>query len=240
MGFLAAIIYIFITPKQYEGTLQIQMGKVMTIYNLNPVNVEEPNNFIMRMSSSGSYDQEQMEVCGAFDSLEFQKMLGGKIKWSIAKGILNAVELRVRDKDPVKVNKCLTSLFELVKATQAKEAATFSKAAENRLSESLVNLEEKQKIINQIDKAGSGITSTYILTLEQMRTYMDINRIDRNIMSFNKDSPPKLIAPINVGDEPVIPKKKIALLIGAFGGLLVGLLLALFRAGSLTSKTPKN
>jgi hypothetical protein len=236
LGSVAALVYILITPKQYEGVVQIQMGRVITVYNLNPVNIEEPNAFIAKMNVSGSYSQEQVDACGATNAIEFQEMLGGKIKWSLPKGIMNAVELRVRDKSPGLVSQCLTSLVELVQAVQQKEASAYSSVAESRLIEYQALTDDKQKMINQIDKAGSGITSTYILTLDQIRFYMDTSRIDRNIISFNRDNPPKLIAPINVGNEPAIPKKKIALLIGAFGGLLVGLLTSLFRAGLLNPK----
>ena len=233
LGFMAAALYVLITPKQYEAASQIQMGKVITIYNLNPVNVEEPNAFTARMNSSGSYSPAQMDSCGIANAIELQEILGKKIKWTLAKGILNAVELRVRDKKPDLALKCFSSIFDLIQTDQQKQAELYSAKAEARLIESQAILDARLKMVNQIDKSGSGITSAYILTLDQIRIYMEVMRVDRNIISFNKDNPPKLIAPINAGNEPVIPKKKIALLIGTFAGLLIGLMLSLLRAGLL-------
>ena len=73
------------------------------------------------------------------------------------------------------------------------------------------------------------MSAAYISTRDEIRYLLDEMTGLKNILASNQNRATRLITPIYASDMPIAPKKRIVLAAGLFGGLFLGLLIALAR-----------
>ena len=73
------------------------------------------------------------------------------------------------------------------------------------------------------------MSAAYLSSRDEIQYLLnDINNL-KNILVSDKNRATRLIAPVYASDMPISPKKRMALAAGLFGGLFLGLLVALAR-----------
>jgi capsular polysaccharide biosynthesis protein len=243
IGLLAAIAYLVIAPQQYEATAQIAMAQIGAANNnnnnnLNPlgINVEDPTLLIARLGLPSSYTPEAILACAFEGKPEAGAALVKSIKLSIPKGVANVVELKTVGDSPKQAIQCADAIMELIKTTQNQILIPYIEEAKQKLAEEKARLQAAQQLISRSDKSGSGsmMGAVYLSTRDEINYLLDKIAALNNVVSNNQNRATRLITPIYASDLPISPKKRIALAAGLFGGLFLGLLIAL--AGQMITK----
>ena len=234
-GFAISVAYLAVTPKQYEAVAQIAMAQIGATNNnnnnINPlgVNIEEPSLLISRLSSPTSFTPQTLSDCGVGDGANRAASLAKSIKLAPTKGVANVVELKTFGKSPEEASACALSIFELIKTTQAQVVAPYIEEAKAKLVDDEDRLVKAKDLVAKADKTGQAMGAAYLSTRDEIRYLLDEITSLKNVVTSNQSRATRLIAPIYASDTPIAPKKRMALVAGLFGGLFLGLLLALAR-----------
>ena len=234
LGILGAVVYIFVTPNQYEATAQIKMAQISANNNnTNPlgVNIEDPNLLMARFKLPTTYSAQEIKACG-FESTEGSAEKLVKIaKFSAVKGVGSIIELKInRDSKDVSVT-CAHSLFENIKASQNQIIKPYIEEAKTLLIRYQDRLTNSQSLVSRADKSGAALSAAYLANRDEVKFLTEeILRLNTFITTADSRQA-KLVSPIYASDIPVAPKKKIALVAGLFAGLFLGLLLMLGKRG---------
>ncbi|QWE18963.1 Wzz/FepE/Etk N-terminal domain-containing protein [Polynucleobacter corsicus] len=241
-GIALAIAYLAITPKQYEATAQIVMAQIGAASNnnnnINPmgVNIEEPSLLIARMSSPTSFTAEVTSICGMEGQENAPLALSKSIKLTVPKLVANVVELKTFGETPQSAQECNVAVFELIKASQTQIVAPYVADAKVKLDDDIERLAKARDLVNKANKSGSDMSAAYLSTRDEINYLLDEITALKTVVVFNKSKGTRLIAPIYASDVPVAPKKRMVLTAGFFGGLFLGLLIALGRQLNLKIK----
>jgi uncharacterized protein involved in exopolysaccharide biosynthesis len=231
VGFSAAVIYLLITPKQYEATAQITMAQIGAANNnnINPlgINIEEPALLIARLSSPTSFTPQVAEACGYQNQPDAALTLSKAIKLVIPKGVANVVELKTFGPSPQIAKDCALTLFDLIKVTQAQIVAPYIEEAKIKLIDDEERLQKAKDLVAKADRSGQAMSASYLSTRDEIRYLLDEITALKNVVTSNKNRTTRLVAPIYASDTPIAPKKRITLAAGVLGGLFLGLLIAL-------------
>lgn len=233
-GLAIAVAYLVITPKQYEATAQIAMAQIgVSNSNNKPnflgINIEEPSLLMARLSQPTSFPVQVIGSCGLEVDKDGALALSKTIKLSIPKGVANVVELKTFGKSTEEVVACAQAIFVLIKVTQAQIVAPYIEEAKAKLIDDEERLERAKEVVAKADKLGSAMGAAYLSTRDEIRFLLDEITALKNVVISNESRSTRLIAPIYASDIPVAPKKRMVLVVGLFGGLFLGLLLALGR-----------
>ncbi|MBU3589065.1 hypothetical protein ICN25_03080 [Polynucleobacter sp. 80A-SIGWE] len=230
-GLVIATAYLAVTPKQYEAVAQIAMAQVGATNSGNNsplgINIEEPPLLISRLSSPASFPSMVLGICGVDEGPNSAAMLSKSIKLMSPKGVANVIELKTFGKSPEAASSCAQAIFELIKATQAQIVAPYIADAKMRLDDDIERLSKAKELVAKADKLGSTAGVSYLLTRDEIRFLLDEIAVLKNVVIGNQIRVTRLIAPIYASDTPTAPKKWLALVAGLFGGLFLGLILAL-------------
>lgn len=231
-GLALSITYLAITPKQYEAVAQITMAQIRAANNnTNPlgVNVEEPAFLITRMSSPTSFTPEVIAACGLQDQANAALALSKSIKLTIPKGGANVVELKTFGPSPQATQECNLAIFELIKTTQSLIIAPYIADAKVMMDDSIERLAKAKDLVVRADKSGSAMGAAYLSTSDEIRYLLDKITALKNVVISNQNLTTRLVSPIYTSDMPITPKKRNVLAVGLFGGLFLGLLIAMGR-----------
>lgn len=237
LGLAVAIAYLAITPKQYEATAQIAMAQIGAANNnnnnnnLNPlgINIEEPSLLIARLTQPTSFTQQALDACKVDQVSNPGATLAKSIKLASPKGVANVVELKAFGKSPQDAQLCAEAIFELIKTTQAQIVAPYIAEAKTKLRDDEERLAKAKDLVAKADKSGSAMGAAYLSTRDEIRFLLDEITALKNVVTSNQSRATRLIAPIYASDTPVAPKKRVVLAAGVFGGLFLGLFIALAR-----------
>ena len=234
LGILGAVGYIFVTPNQYEATAQIQMAQISANNNnTNPlgVNIEDPNLLMARLKQPTTYSAQEIKACGLESSTAASEDLAATAKFSAVKGVGSMIELRInRDSKEIAVA-CAQSLFENIKASQNQIIKPFIEEAKTLLVKYQDRLTNSQSLVSRADKSGAALSAAYLANRDEVKFLTEeILRLNTFITTADTRQA-KLVSPIYASDNPVAPKKKIALIAGLFAGLFLGLLLMFGKRG---------
>lgn len=230
LGIMGAIVYLSVTPSQYEATAQIQGAQITLGNPTTPTNIEDPNILIARMKSPSSYDKNVAIACELDDSKHSQEAMAKMVKLSIIKGT-NVLELKVTTSSRTSAIKCSQILIDQIKDYQIQLANIFIDEAKVKLASYQKRLQETQAFINKVDKSESSVSAAYLSSRDEIKQMTDeIIRINDLISSANSRQT-KLISPIYSPENKVSPKRAIALIAGLFAGFFLGLLLMLCKRG---------
>jgi len=231
----ASIGYLLIAPKQYQASAQIQMAQISAANNnnnnINPlgVNIEEPSLLIARLSSPTSYTAEITKSCGLDSAKDAQAILSKSVKLTIPKGVANVVDLKIIGASPEASINCAQAVFDLIKTTQAQIIKPYIEEAKATLLDSQERLAKAQDLVMKADKSGSAMGAAYLSTRDEIRFLLDEITALKNVVASNDNRATRLVAPIYASDDPIAPKKRNVLLVGLFGGLFLGFLIAFGR-----------
>jgi capsular polysaccharide biosynthesis protein len=236
IGIVLSIVYLAFTPKQYEATAQIAMAQIIVPSNtsyssLNPqgINIEDPNLLIARLSTPTSFDSKVINACGLDGKPDAAAILAKNIKLSLPKGIPNIVELKTVDASPEAARSCASAIFELIARSQSQILAPYIEEAKVKLEDDEARLAKAVSVVAKADKSGQAMSASYLSTRDEVRFLLDEIAGLKNVVFNNKNRGTRLIAPIYASDAPIAPKKRMALMSGIFGGLFLGLLIAIAR-----------
>jgi capsular polysaccharide biosynthesis protein len=233
-GFGLSIIYLVITPKQYEATAKFVMGQVKIVDNNNNnnimgINIEEPIVLITRFSYPTSYTPQVIAACGLQDQTNASLALSKSIKLTIPKGMPNIVELKTFGLTAQAAHDCANAVLELIKTSQAEIMAPFSKEAEIKLTDNERRLDKANSQLLKVDKSGEAVWVSYLSARDEIYYLLNEIRILKDVIIANQNRTLRLVAPIYTVEATISPKKHMVLIIGLFNGLLLGLMIALCR-----------
>lgn len=232
-GITLSITYLVVTPKQFEAVVQITMAQIGAANNnnINPlgVNIEEPSLLIARMSSPTSFTPQVIEACGLQDKANAASVLSKSIKLTIPKGVANVVELKTFGPSSQAAEQCNLAVFELIKTTQSLIVGPYIAEAKVKLDDDVERLAKAKDLVSKADKSGSAIGAAYLSTRDEIRYLLDEITTLKNIVTSSQNRVTRLVAPIYAADTPISPKKGVTLAAGLFGGLCLGLLIAISR-----------
>ena len=233
IGLIISIIYLVVTPKQYEAIAQITMAQIGATNNnnINPlgISIEEPSLLIARISSPTSFTPQVIEACDRQDQANAALALSKSIKLAIPKGITNVVELRTFGLSPQAAERCNLAIFELIKNTQSQIVAPYIAEAKFKLDDDVERLGKARDLVAKADKSGSAMGAAYLSTRDEIRFLLDEITALKNVVTSNQNRATRLVSPIYAGDTPISPKKRTALVAGFLGGLFFGLMFVVCR-----------
>ena len=239
LGIAIAIAYLLITPNRFEAVAQIQMAQTSGANNNNNnnnnnlnslgVNIEEPALLIARLGSPTSFNEGAIVACGQQAQSNPALATAQTIKLTPIKGISNVVELKTAGPTPQAASICAQAIFELIKTSRAQILAPSLEEAQMRAAEDKVRVAKAQDLVSKADKSGAAMSAAYLSTRDEIKYLLDEITALQNMVSSSQSRATRLVSPIYASDNPVAPKKRIALLSGLLGGLFLGLLIALGR-----------
>ncbi len=231
LGLLGSVGFLAVTPNQYEATTQIQMAQISANNTTNPlgVNVEEPKLLIARLTLPTTYSAAEIKACG----LEGQKMPGESIvamsKFSTIKEVDSIVELKIRMNSSDEAVVCAQAIFEKIRESQNQIIKPYIEEAKVLLTKYQVRLNEAQGLLARADKSEIALSAAYLAIRDEVKFLTDESIRLNTFVTAGNARQAKLISPIYASDAAVLPKKKIALIVGLFVGLFLGLLLVMAR-----------
>ena len=232
VGLIVSAVYLAVTPKKFEATTQIAMAQIVAVNNnINylGVNVEEPVLLISRLSSPTSFSTNVMAACGIAEQSNAGLTLSKSIKLTIPKSLTNVVELKTFGPSPQVAERCNLAIFELIKNTQSQIVAPYIAEAKVRLDDDIERLAKARELVAKADNSGSTMGAAYFSTRDEIRYLLDQISALKNVVTSSQNLVTRLVAPIYVGDMPIAPKKQNIFAAGIFGGIVLGLLVALVR-----------
>ncbi len=230
-GLIAALMFAFLMPSQYEAKAQIKMAQIGFNNSANPlgVNIEESVLLISRMKLPTSYDQTTIEHCGLTSEKDAAEVMAKKVKLSAVKGAPAVVDLSIQAESKELATACVTATFELIKQTQKAIAQPFFIEAKLRLAEYQKRLDDSRSVMLRADKSGAALSAAYLATRDEVKYLMDeVIRLEDFITSGDTRMT-QLTAPIYATDHPVFPKKRLTVTVGLMAGLFLGLLFVMGR-----------
>ena len=233
LGLVGAITYLVVTPPMYEATAQIRMAQISQINPANPFGaaLEEPASLIARMQFPTNYSAQVVSSCNYQDKLQPQLALSKDAKFTIPKGVANTVELKVLALSPQLAANCAQALFVQVAQLQEEFAKPFVEEAKLKLATDNERIEAARKLIIKADKSGSAMSAAYLSARDELTYFLTDREKMLDLMSSVKNRGTRLASPIYISERPASPKKAISLAAGLFGGLFLGLMIALGRQG---------
>lgn len=223
-GAIISLAYLIITDNVYEAKASIPMARIYNS-NLLPVNVEDPVSLVERMTFMvGGRDQITSD-CNFGPTTKSK----GAIKFTTQNGANSLVFLKVTGSSPGYVRSCTEALIDYILRSQ--ESMMLSKTNETALKENKLKqrLAEDKILLKKIEQSGLPPPSYYYSLVVQSRALED--DLD-SLMRVKGDKEPYwqsalLTSPVvDVSSTPISPNKPLVLIVGAFGGFLLGLLLA--------------
>ena len=242
LGLLGALAYILLTPKTYEGTMQVQMSQLVTgsnKTNVSPlgVNVEDPLVLIARLKMPSIYDQTNIDACSLTGKPNASEILAKKVNATQLKGNNSVLEVKIQDASVEQVAQCLESIFEKIKTTQNAIKEPFLNEAKQKIIAYETKLKESKSVIARADKSSSALSAAYLATRDEVRQLTDEIVYLNNFIAAGESRRAKLISPIYVSDRPVSPKKMIGLIVGLLGGIFLGILFAMAKRAIATYRS---
>jgi capsular polysaccharide biosynthesis protein len=231
LGFLGVVLFLAVTPNQYEAIAQIQMAQMSTNNNTNPLgaNVEDPNLLILRLKLPTTYSAAEIKAC----SSEGQKMSAETIvaisKFSAIKGVGSIVELKIRLESREQAIACVQALFENIRESQNQIIKPYIEEAKVLLIKYQARLKEAQGLVARADKSGAALSAAYLANRDEVKFLTDeIIRLNTFVTAGDARQA-KLVSPIYSSEASVYPKKRIILIVGLLASLFLGCLIAIVR-----------
>lgn len=228
LGIAAATLYLWVVPKEYEASAQIKLVQIVNVNNTR-TNIEEPQALIARMAIPTSYSKETIAHCGLADQKDAAGVLASKVRFSIPKGVVGVLDLKIRDTSKVTAAACANSIYQLIAASQTQLIASYINETSKKLKIEKERLNRVTQVIANADKSGATVSAVYLTTSDEIRYLLDQITNLQNIIISNESLVTHLTAPIYVNDRPVLPQQRKSLLVGLLLGGFLGLVLALAR-----------
>jgi hypothetical protein len=139
------------------------------------------------------------------------------------------VDLQIRDTSKEVAEACANAIYEFVKTSQAQLIAPYIEEASKKLVIEKERLSRATQFIAKADKSGTAVSAAYLATRDEIRYLLDQISTLQAVIDVNESRAARLVAPIHVKDQPVLPQTRTGLLLGLLLGGFLGLMLAIVR-----------
>ncbi len=229
-GGLSAAGFLAIAPAQYEAEALIEMAQIRSSGPNGTVilnSIEPPALLMERLKNASTYTSESIRACAPGGGVRFDgESMAGLVKTSIPKNVTHVAELKIRRATPALAEQCAKGLFEMIRLQQAE----LVKPQQDEMRATLAGLQtrfgENQNYVLKAEKAG--LYGMVYLARRDESMYL-IQQIDELQRALVRDAQARLVAPIFASPTAVWPKPALTLVLGAMGGLMLGLMFALGR-----------
>jgi uncharacterized protein involved in exopolysaccharide biosynthesis len=229
VGILIAIAYLLLAVPQYEATAQIKLAQL----NFNGPGlgapIEDQNSLLARLQFPSNFTQPVITACEYDNKTDPAQSLAKDLKFSIPKGMVNIIELKTLAPSPEKALACANAVVDQIAKLQRAMIETYVDEAKTQLEIYNEKLESAHRIIAKADQAGSAMSAAYLGARDEIAFYLAAKEKMQILMNSAQQKAVQLAAPIFIPQKPVSPKKSISLLAGLFGGMFLGLVIALGR-----------
>jgi Chain length determinant protein len=242
MGLIGSFAYLLITPKFYEATAQIRLAQISQVNPANPFGtvVEEPTSLISRMQFPTNYSAGTLIACGYENNTKSRLALSKSAKFSVIKGVANAIELKVLSLSLQGAADCANAIFLQVQALQEEVSKPFVEEAKTKLIADNERIEAAKALILKADKSGNAMSAAYLSARDELTYFLTDREKMTDLINSAKNRGTRLASPIYVAEKPVKPKKIPILVNGLLLGILFGLVIALFAKNLVRAKISIN
>ncbi len=231
LGIIASIIYLWLTPNQYQATFYVQMAQIShpSPSGRTIINAEDPNILITRMKIPSYYSDKQIQVCGLENSQKPYEDLVAAIKSSIPKNATSIIELKVFGNSKSDLITCSESIFEGIKKSQDNIVDNHLDNENNLLNINIDRLNYLRGLMSKSTDSSHSTSAFYLLTHnEYISLEQEVLRLKENIRA-NEAMRTRLLSPIYVFSKPVAPDIKGVILIGVMAGIFAGFFLVMIK-----------
>ena len=228
LGLLVSIIYLIISPKEYEAISQLQVAQLVTNKNkegeASIINVENPAILSNRLKSPITYSETVLNVCG----LSGQPLsLAAAVNSNIPKGATNTLEIRLRAKSESLAITCLAEIFTMVQAQEIELVQPYIQEMNDQIEGVNKRIQINQAILEKSAQLPLGSWSYFFNLDEIRRLYSERDNL-KNVINLTNVYKAKLLIPPYTLAKPVAPNINKSLLVGLIVGLGIAIIYALF------------
>lgn len=235
VGLILAIIYLIVTPSQYEATAQVEMAQIADFSRFDGPTVslsearyliEDPNALVGRLFLPSSFDEETINACEMPDHPLKNEILARSVKATVMKKVLNVAELSIRHESAALAIKCATAIFIMIQRQQ-------SDMVNQRLERAKSTVESLKAMIASLESelarntAAQNQQVTYLAKREELLLLK--NQVIALELKIKNSTQTHLLAPIFASKKPVFPKRLLTLALGLFSGIIIGTSVAVAR-----------
>ena len=231
LGIAIALTYIFLAPNQYEATAQIRLAQINFSLSSAPLGtpVEDQASLLARLQFPGNFGKSTIQACGYEDRPQPSQALAKNLKFSIAKGMVNIIELHLLAPSIEKASECVKAVVTQVGLLQQEMISPYVDDAKAELLIDNERLDSARRIIAKADQSGNAFSAISLAARDEMTFFLAEREKKLALIRSAEQRNTKLASPIFIGQKPVSPKKVICLLAGMLGGLFLGLANAICR-----------
>ena len=220
LGLIFSMIYLMGTKSKYEANVLINLA---TLDNNKPL--INSNYFVLKLLEPSSYGTNVLKYCSldlTFDT--FIKNL--KITPSLSNEF--QIDLRYMSTQPKESVACLEVAIKVIKNIQTQELKLILENKEKKLTDLLDKISAIKSTLHSDNDSKIVALVDYMIVRDEINIYRSrILDLKKNIEAIHKT---QAIVTSPVIQEVVIkPKSKIVLLNGIFSGIVLGLLIQLYR-----------
>jgi hypothetical protein len=228
LGVLLATVYLFVAPPVYEAQLQLEMARISADSGNRTlgVPVEQASLLVERLRLPSTYKQETAQACAVENARFPFDELAERVNARTIKGLESVVELIVRGESPEAARSCAAAVFEMVRLQQNALLHPYINEARENTAVLQARLKDNQEFLAAMEKTAVQ-SAVYLAKRDESLWLMD--RIANLERSLRQTFETRLVSPIYSAPHAVSPRKAIILVVGAFAGLLLGIVLAFFR-----------
>lgn len=235
IGLIAGVAYAFIAPAKYQAEILVQGALVAG----QPV--EAPIVLIEKLKQPTYYSDISLAQCTITETPNAKSSLAKNLKPVLNKGAPLITMTYTADSAQT-AKECLESVLGDIAIDQHKIAAPLIKTRADQLASTKTKLELAEKVMEQFggkklnfdipDPKFSSSTLLYSIILSKQNEITDLRKsIETQMIEL---SPPQTqaasaITPIYAPDIRVSPKRSMAIAVGVFSGLAIGVLWVLAR-----------
>jgi hypothetical protein len=233
VGLIFDLGFLIIMPKKYEAIMRVSVAHMPNkniLTGARSLNLEEPANLIVRMSSTTLDTANLSNACKLRNESDLAKFLRS-VDYNVIKGSNNFIEIRLTRSSPVVAQDCANSLYEALKFLQNKLKDVEISSAIIQLENAKLKLSELEKLLkHKPDK--QAIEREVLGDIILFNEYNYFSRESYELINYinsAKVSEANLIAPIYINQLGSAALIYIELIFSFFCGVLLGLLFLLYK-----------
>lgn len=231
LGLIFAIGYIYVIPSQYEVIAHIRLAQLNFSLPSAPMGtlVEDQNSLLARLKFPSNYSSSTVKACGYEGKAEPALALANDLKFSIIRGTVNNIELRLFSPSVEKATECAYALVAQIGIMQKDIINSYVEEAKSRLLIDNERLDSARRIIAKADQSGNAFSAVTLAARDEVTFFLVEREKKMALIRSAEQFDTKLSAPLYVSQKPVFPKKLIVLSLGLFGGIFFGIICASVR-----------
>jgi capsular polysaccharide biosynthesis protein len=234
IGVFCSVIFLGITPNQYEAKAYVRMAELVNYVESSGVgknyrNVEDPGLLIARLQMPTTYSIKEIKACNLDQVKMPRETLVGMLKISSVKGVDSVVELKVRVRSKGSANDCLSAVFEVIRESQNQIIERFIEQKKILLKKYDLRLQGANQLILEGGKLAASVNTAYVVNQNKYEHWFDqVIRLE-GLIAESELHKTKLISPIYASELPVYPSKKLTLTLGLLTGFFCGFLIMVIK-----------